>query len=121
MAYMLRLEDQPLAVHHAALIFGSPLRLGIIRQLILGKESRIDIAKALGVSEDTLTRQMGKLLEHGLVEAKVLRAKGRPVRYTVNTEAIMQLFETMGAYWQGKPFPAGGEIQEGQLGRSGGK
>ncbi len=102
---MLRITDQPQKVHNAVQIFGNTLRLGIIRQLALGKDNRSDIAKALEVSEDALTRQIGLLVDHGLVDSVVLRAKGRPVRYSLNKEAVQELFTAMGSYWQGKPLP----------------
>lgn len=102
---MLRITDQPSQVHSAALIFGNTLRLGIIRQLALGKDNRSDIAKALEVSEDALTRQMAFLIDHGLVESVVLRAKGRPVRYSLNKEAVRNFYKALGSYWQGEPLP----------------
>lgn len=102
---MLRITDQPQKVHDAVLIFGNTLRLGIIRQLALGKDNRSDIAKALGVSEDALTRQMALLIDHGLVDSVVLRAKGRPVRYSLNKEAVQEFFSALNSYWKGEPLP----------------
>lgn len=98
---MIRIKDQPENVHHAVLIFGNTLRLGILRQLYLGKDNRSDIAKALGVTEISLTRQMSTLVDHGLVKATVLRAQGRPVRYELNKESTQALFDLMGTYWHG--------------------
>lgn len=100
---MIRIKDQPENVHLAVLIFGNTLRLGILRQLYLGKNNRTDIAKALGVTEVSLTRQMSTLVEHGLVESTILRAQGRPVRYTLNKEVTQNLFDTMSNYWHGLP------------------
>ena len=102
---MIRIHDQPQRVHDAVHIFGNTLRVGILRQLSLGRDNRADIAKALNVSEDALTRQLGALLDHGLVESTILRAQGRPVRYTLNTQAVAQLFKILGEYWDGQQIP----------------
>lgn len=106
---MLRIHDQPQAVHNAAHIFGNTLRLGILRQLSLGKDNRADIAQALRVSEDALTRQIGTLIDHGLVDSVILRAKGRPVRYTLKEEAVSEMFDALGIYWQGKEVAVNGD------------
>ena len=107
----IRIKDQPESVHHAVLIFGNTLRLGILRQLYLGKDNRSDIAKALGVTEVSLTRQMSTLVDHGLVKATVLHAQGRPVRYTLNKDAVQELFNTMNNYWHGGLLPITDEPQ----------
>lgn len=99
---MIRIKDQLEDVHHAVLIFGNTLRLGILRQLYLGKDNRTDIANALGVTEVSLTRQMSTLVDHGLVEATVLRLQGRPVRYALNKEATQSLFDFLSSYWHGE-------------------
>ena len=99
---MIRIKDQSEDVHRAVLIFGNTLRLGILRQLYLGKDNRTDIANALGVTEVSLTRQMSTLVDHGLVEATVLRLQGRPVRYALNKEATQNLFDFLSSYWHGE-------------------
>ena len=101
---MIRIKDQSEDVHRAVLIFSNTLRLGILRQLYLGKDNRSDIAKALGVTEVSLTRQMSTLVDHGLVEATVLRLQGRPVRYSLNKEATQSLFDLLSSYWHGEPL-----------------
>lgn len=101
----IRIKDQPENVHLAVLIFGNTLRLGILRQLYLGKNNRTDIAKALGVTEVSLTRQMSTLVENDLVTSTILREQGRPVRYSINKDAVQNLFNTMDNYWHGKALP----------------
>lgn len=101
----IRIKDQPENVHLAVLIFGNTLRLGILRQLYLGKNNRTDIAQALGVTEASLTRQMSTLIENGLVTSTVLREQGRPVRYSINKDAVQNLFTSMDDYWHGKSLP----------------
>lgn len=107
----IRIKDQPENVHLAVLIFGNTLRLGILRQLYLGKNNRTDIAQALGVTEVSLTRQMSTLIEYGLVQSTILRAQGRPVRYTLNKDAVQELFNTMSNYWHGGLLPITDEPQ----------
>lgn len=102
---MIQIPDQSQAVRDAALIFGNTLRLGIIRQLSLGKDNRSDIAKALGVSEEALTRQMATLIDHRLVTSTTLRGAGRPVRYTLIPDAIDALLSVLDNYRRGASIP----------------
>lgn len=98
---MIRIPDQPQSVHNAVLIFGNTLRLGIIRQLALGKNNRAEIAKALNVTEDSLTRQIATLVEHGLVTSHIISGPGRPVRFEFNKDATRKLYELLGDYIEG--------------------
>lgn len=102
---MINIPDQPSSVHNATIIFGNTLRLGIIRQLALGKDNRADIAKALGVTEDSLTRQIATLIEHGLVTSHIVAGPGRPVRFEFNKDAVLELHRILGEYINGSAMP----------------
>lgn len=102
MSFVLKIPDQTPAVHDAVTIFGNTLRVGIIRQLYLGKTSRQDISAGLNVSEVALTRHLSILVDAGLVTAEIIPGvQGRPVIYTINKEATNALFETLQAYYRG--------------------
>lgn len=101
------IHDQSATVQNAILIFGNTLRVGIIRQLYLGKTSRREIAKALSVTEDSLTRQIALLVDHGLVAAEIIRGEvGRPVKYTLDKEATRALFSALEDYFRGASLPS---------------
>lgn len=102
---MIQIPDQSQAIRDATLIFGNTLRLGIIRQLSLGKDNRADIAKALGVGEEALTRQMATLIDHKLVTSTTLRGAGRPVRYSLNSNAVDDLLSVLDDYRRGFSIP----------------
>lgn len=106
MSFVLKISGQSPAVHDAVTIFGNTLRVGIIRQLYLGKTSRQEIAAALNVSEVSLTRQLSLLADYGLVTAEVIPGvQGRPVKYTLNKDATNALFEELRGYYRGASEP----------------
>lgn len=106
MPHMHTIHDQSATVQNAILIFGNTLRVGIIRQLYLGKTSRREIAKALAVTEDSLSRQIPLLVDHGLVTSEIIRGEvGRPVKYTLNKEATRALFSALEDYFRGASSP----------------
>lgn len=106
---MIKIPDQPQSVHNAALILGNTLRLGIIRQLALGKDNRADIAKALNVTEDSLTRQIATLVEHGLVTSHIVAGPGRPVRFEFHKDKVQELHKLLGEYIDGSIMPIDNE------------
>lgn len=110
MPNMHKIPDQSPAVRAAMLVFGNTLRVGIIRQLYLGKTSRREIASSLSVTEDALSRQLALLIDHKLVHGEVIRGEpGRPVKYTLDKEATHQLFGALEGYYRGasQPLPTG--------------
>lgn len=103
MSYILEISDQPPQVKAAIKIFGNTLRVGIIRQLYLGKTGRAEIAEALGVSDLALTRPISSLIDHGLVHGKPIRGvPGRPMEYTLDVDATNELFAALQDYYRGR-------------------
>lgn len=107
MSFVVTIPNQSSAVRDAVAIFGNTLRVGIIRQLYLGKTSRQEIAAGLSVSEVSLTRHLSTLVDYGLVTAETIPGlQGRPVIYRLNKEATNALFESLQTYYRGGNAPS---------------
>ena len=95
---MMRIPGQSEEVHTAVHIFGNTLRVAILNQLALGPATRSTISAALGVTEQSLSRQIALLEEKGVVRTDVLPGRGRPTRHHLQTARLEQLERALTSY-----------------------
>ena len=99
---MLKVLDQPSAVHHAALIYGNTLRLGILHLLHQGSFSRSELSEKLGVSEANMSRQIQFLTKANLIVTTVLPGRGRPTKYSLHQKNAQNLEQVFLSYLHGE-------------------
>lgn len=95
---MMRIPGQSGEVHTAVQVLGNTLRVAILRELAAGPATRATISAALGVTEQSLSRQIALLEEKGVVSTEVLPGRGRPTRHHLQTARLEQLERALTSY-----------------------
>lgn len=95
---MMRIPGQSEEVHTAVQVLGNTLRVAILHELAMGPATRATISAALGVTEQSLSRQIALLEEKGVVGTDVLPGRGRPTRHHLQTERLDQLERALVSY-----------------------
>ncbi|MFW8637451.1 ArsR/SmtB family transcription factor [Cribrihabitans pelagius] len=73
-------------------MLASEARLQILCRLLEGEKSVGDLARVCGVSQSTMSQQLKKLKEAGLVEA---RRAGQTIYYSVKAHEAVAVLETL--------------------------
>ena len=77
-------------------MLASEARLQILCRLLDGERSVGDLAQACGLSQSTMSQQLKKLKEAGLVEG---RRAGQTIYYTVKGREVAAVLETLHALY----------------------
>ncbi|MEX5268554.1 ArsR/SmtB family transcription factor [Kocuria sp. CPCC 204721] len=103
MPYMMKIPGQSEEVHAAVQVLGNTLRVAILSHLAFGPATRATISGALGVTEQSLSRQMAFLEEKGVVSTEVLPGRGRPTLHHLQSARLSQLERALVAYLHPSP------------------
>jgi len=96
--FMMKIPGQSEEVHAAVLVFGNTLRVAILRHLALGPATRASISSTLGVTEQSLSRQIAFLEDKGLVSTDVLGGRGRPTLHRLHPDRLDRLQHHLTTY-----------------------
>ncbi len=98
--------DVPNDVVRATRVFGSAIRVAIIRTLLAGPTGQQEAIRALGISYSTFRQNVEELVDAGAVRVinPERRIGGRPVTYTANAAEIQRLGAALLA-WATTPPP----------------
>jgi CRISPR locus-related DNA-binding protein len=81
-------------------MLASEARLQILCRLLNGERSVNDLARACGLSQSTMSQQLKKLKEAGLVEG---RRDGQTIYYSVKGQEASAVLETLHGLYCAKP------------------
>ena len=95
---MMRISGQSEEVHAAVQVLGNTLRVAILSHLALGPATRASISSALGVSEQSLSRQIAFLEDKGVVSTDVLGGRGRPTLHRLQSGKLHELEHALASY-----------------------
>lgn len=96
------IHDQSAEVLAAIQLFGNPLRLAVIRQLQSGTKFQSEIIEAVQASQVSVSHQLQTLREFGMTSEELVPGRGRPVKYTLNTQRYIELLTAFCDYAEGK-------------------
>jgi DNA-binding transcriptional ArsR family regulator len=96
------IHDQSAEVLAAVQLFGNPLRVAVIRQLQDGTKFQNEIIEAVQASQVSVSHQLQTLREFGLTNEELVPGRGRPVRYTLNTQRYTELLTAFCDYIGGE-------------------
>ncbi len=98
--------DVPDDVVRATRVFGSAIRVAIVRTLLAGPTAQQEAIRALGISYSTFRQNVEELIEAGALRVinPERRIGGRPVTYTANAAEIQRLGAALLA-WATTPPP----------------
>ncbi len=100
------LPDVPDDVVRATRVFGSAIRVAIVRTLLAGPTAQQEAVRALGISYSTFRQNVEELVAAGAVRVinPERRVGGRPVTYAADDEEIRRLGSTL-LGWATVPEP----------------
>lgn len=100
---MMRISGQSEEVHTAVQVLGNTLRVAILSHLALGPATRATISEALGVTEQSLSRQMAFLEDKEVVSTTVLPGRGRPTLHHLRSARLKELESALVTYLHPRP------------------